>query len=321
MGAINAGWADMGLHPETFWLGYATSGAVAWHPGSPDPAESIATFYPLFYGHRVVNMNRVYELMSTQAQFWSDSWDTAESKSRKPIWGNSYRIFDPPRPAHDQILPLPPVPGPDLTITHDWDKENIKRFQLASEFLRDNDELMGLLHTNLERADLNRYNLEVFLSIAKLYRQNLEMLQTVERMHEALVGAEGARNTQPKNALANVDRALEHADAIQYSRNVALADAIATWEKSWFPRVAEANGRRYVHELDDVKDHLPDRTADMSYLVYRELMLPFGEWVEQVRAARDEYAQAHKLPLRKSRFDWKDLKPVYVPPAPEEDTE
>jgi len=92
-----------------------------------------------------------------------------------------------------------------------------------------------------------------------------------------------------------------------------LADTIATWYKSWLPRVAEANGRHFLHELDDVKDHLPDRTVDMSYLVYRELLLPFGEWVEEVRAARDQYAQAHNLPLWKGHFDWKDLKPVYVP--------
>jgi hypothetical protein len=48
MGMINAGWGDMGLHPETFWLGYATAAAAGWHPGSPDPAESMAAFYPLF---------------------------------------------------------------------------------------------------------------------------------------------------------------------------------------------------------------------------------------------------------------------------------
>jgi hypothetical protein len=63
--------------------------------------------------------------------------------------------------------------------------------------------------------------------------------------------------------------------------------------------------------LDDVKDHLPDRTVDMSYLVYRELQLPFGEWVEQVRVARNRYAQSHGLPVRNERFDWQDLKPVY----------
>ena len=85
------------------------------------------------------------------------------------------------------------------------------------------------------------------------------------------------------------------------------------------PRVAEANGRRFLHEVDDVKDHLPDRTIDMSYLVYRELLLPFGEWAEQMRAARNQYAQSHGLPARNERFDWQDLNPMYrVAETPEQ---
>src|SRR5205814_1937875 len=124
-----------------------------------------------------------------------------------------------------------------------------------------------------------------------------------------------------EQAVDAVDQALEMVRKMRDERNQVLREATATWQESWLPRVAEANGRRYVHELDDAKDHLPDRTIDMSYLVYRELLLPFGEWVEQVRAARNQYAQAHKLPVRNDRFDWKGLKPVYVPPAPEEDTE
>jgi hypothetical protein len=49
----------------------------------------------------------------------------------------------------------------------------------------------------------------------------------------------------------------------------------------------------------------------MTYLVYRELQLPFGDWVEQVRAARNQYAQSHGLRPRNERFDWQDLNPVY----------
>jgi hypothetical protein len=65
-------------------------------------------------------------------------------------------------------------------------------------------------------------------------------------------------------------------------RNTVLQDATTTWHKSWFPRVAEANGRRYLDQADDVKDHEPVRTIDMSCLVYRELLLPLGEWARQV---------------------------------------
>jgi hypothetical protein len=299
MGTVNAAWGDSGLHPETFWLGYAGTASAAWHPGAPDPGETMASFYPIFYGLRVTRMDRVYELMSGQAQFWSDSWETAESTARKPIWGNSDGPFNPPRLARDQRLTLPPVPSADLAYTSKWSLENARRLELASTFLAENDELLGLLRENLPRADRNAYGIEVFLSIAQLYRQNLEMLQGIARI-DALLKAQ---------SVASVDRALGEARKIRDARNRAFADAVETWQKSWFPRVAEANGRRFRHEVDDVKDHLPDRTVDMTYLIYRELLLPFGEWIEQVRAARNQHAAAHGLAVSNERFDWKELTP------------
>src|SRR5260370_14367323 len=69
MGSLNAGWADMGLHPETFWLGYAPAAAAAWHPRSPHPAENVAAFYTLFYGNRLAHMDRLYQLLSTYSPF------------------------------------------------------------------------------------------------------------------------------------------------------------------------------------------------------------------------------------------------------------
>jgi len=107
-------------------------------------------------------------------------------------------------------------------------------------------------------------------------------------------------------ALAALDRALDIAENIRQQRNTVLRDATTTWQKSWLPRVAEANGRRYLAQVDDVKDHLPMRTVDMSYLVYRELEYPLGEWASETLAARNRYAQAHHLATRQWRFDWKD---------------
>jgi len=86
MGVVNAGWADGGLHPETFWLGYAAG-------------EAPSNFYRLFYGWHAADMDRLYCLMSYQAQFWSDSWETGPSQSRQGIWGNSNRIYHPRQPA------------------------------------------------------------------------------------------------------------------------------------------------------------------------------------------------------------------------------
>lgn len=313
IGEVNAGWADMGLHPETFWLGYVTASAAAWRPGSPNPRESMSSFYPLFYGPNAVNMDRVYQLMSEQAQFWTDSWDQIDSKARKPIWGSSYAIYNPPKPAHDQTLPLPPAPKSDLEYQSAWSSENHKRIALAAQSMSGNQAVTGLLHENMRLAQFNRYNLEVYLSIADLCRQNLEMIDGIHHMDEALASASKLRAKNPKQALSEIDRSLDIAHSIQQQRNEVLKNAETTWYKSWHPRVSEANGRRFLHELDDVKDHLPDRTVDMSYLVYREKLLPFGDWVNAILSARNQFAAAHRLPARDERFDWSDLTVVRAP--------
>jgi hypothetical protein len=310
IGAINAGWADSGLHPETFWLGYAAGTAAAWKPAA-DAQESVNAFYRLFYGPHALDIERIYRLMSWQAQFWSDSWETGPSQARKPIWGNSNSIFNPKRPAQDQFLPLPQAPTAELGYSTKWSADNARRLQLAATYLSQNDELLGLLKDNLRRADFNRYNLEVFLSIARLCRHNLEMLADLGRMDTLLVSAASASgNGQPGQAVAAADQALAVAQGIRRRRNTVLREITATWYRNWYPRVQAANGRRFLHELDDVKDHPGDRTVDLSYQLLREVLLPFGEWVERIREARNRYAGAYDYPANNQAFDWKNLASV-----------
>jgi hexosaminidase len=309
MGMFVAGWADAGLHPETFWLGYASGPAAAWHRSPSSSQELENSFYPLFYGPNTIDMGGLYQLMSEQAQFWEDSWETGPSAARTPIFGNSYGVFNPPRPAHDQYLPTLPVPSAELLhLGSDWRLENQKRLELASGFLAQNDRLLDLLHTNIRRVNFNRYNLEVYLSLAGLYRQNLLMLQDLGRISDNLRAAEAsAGRGESERALESLDRTIISAENIRQQRNKALEDAAATWYKSWFPRVSEANGRKYFDQVDDVKDHQPVRTIDMSYLIYRELLYPLGDWARRVIAVRNEYAQAHHLPVRDYKFNWNEI--------------
>ena len=308
IGSFVAGWADAGLHPETFWLGYTTGPAAAWHPASASPAELMNSFYVSFYGPEAQNMGRLYQLMSEQAQIWDDTWEISPSSSRTPIWGNSDRIFDPPKSAEDQTLPLLPIPSAaNLTISHDWKQENSRRLEIVATALQENDELLDLLYANLQTVKENRYNLEVFLSIADLYRQNLEMILELGQMSELLKAAQAAASQgKTSEAIESLDEALNTASGIQRRRNRSLQDATTTWYRTWFPRVPEANGRRYLNQVDDVKDHGPVRTVDMSYLIYRELLYPLGDWSAGTLAARNEYARAHQLPERAGELNWKD---------------
>ena len=163
-------------------------------------------------------MDRVYQLMSEQAQFWTDSWDQIDSKARKPIWGSSYAIYNPPKPAHDQTLPLPPAPKSDLEYQSAWSSENQKRIDLAAQSMSGNQTVTGLLHENMRLVQFNRYNLEVYLSIAELCRQNLEMIDGIHHMDAALASASKLRTKNPKQALSEIDRALDTARSIRQQR-------------------------------------------------------------------------------------------------------
>jgi hypothetical protein len=309
LGIINAGWADAGLHPETFWLGYVCINAVGWRPGTPDAQETMRSFYRIFYGPGARDVERLYRLMSRQAQFWSDSWETVDSTSTKPIFGNSREIFSTKRLREDQTIPLPPPPsGQDLAYSSSWARPCRGRLRLSARFRVENDELMRLLSANVEKAEFNRYNLEVLQSIAKICRQNLEFLGGLGRIDELFISAQiASREGEAEKALDAIDQALELVREIHRQRNRVFRDAVQVWYQTWYPRVAEGNGRRFLHDLDDVKDHVPDRTIDMSFLIYRQLQLPFGEWHSQVQAARNSYAQKNRLPERREEFEWNKL--------------
>jgi len=254
-------------------------------------------------------MGRLYQLMSEQAQFYKESWDVVASNARVGIWGDYQPIiYKPRRPAHDQTLPLPPVPsGALLNRDHGWAKLNARRLELASFYYSQNDTLMDLLNRNLQSVQFNHYNLEVYVSIARLYRQNLQMLADLQQINGLLDSAQNAAgNAQAAEAVRSVDQALDLAQEIRGQRNATYADAVRVWEKGWYPRVEEANGRKYLNEVDDVKDHLPMRTVDLSYLIYRELLLPLGQWYDHVEAARNHYAQSYNLPARNDNLDWSD---------------
>ena len=176
----------------------------------------------------------------------------------------------------------------------------------------ENDELVNLLYKNLSTVQFNRYNLEVYYSIAKLCRQNLLMLKGLEEINNDLVAAEEqAAKLHYTDAVAALDKAIDTAGMIRDERNQTLQDVTSTWYETWFPRVREANGRRIA---DDPQDFMDTKTSDyrrrrqvgLLYLIDREFALPFGEWVNQVQGVRNAYAAAHDLPARQGKFDWQD---------------
>ncbi|HUQ66947.1 MAG TPA: glycoside hydrolase family 20 zincin-like fold domain-containing protein [Flavitalea sp.] len=309
MGVIVAAWGDAGLNPETFWLGYAAGAAPGWNNKSMTSQDLSNRFYHSFYGPNTIHMDSIYGLLSSQADFWDKSWDWMASDWRTPIFGNSYKIFDTAKPAKDQTLPMFPVPsGTDLSLNINWNEINKERLALAERFMTDNSKLMELLQANLERIDYQQYNLHVLYSVARLCRQNLNMLLDLKSMNELLMLASRTASRDPMMSLSLIDIALDRVKRIANDRNEVLQSVSHVWYTDWFPRVNKANGRTFLNQVDDVKDHQPVRTVDLSYLILRQLKYPLGKWFDDVLASRNQFAKQHNLSSRTEHFDWQKYK-------------
>ena len=87
MGMFVAGWADAGLHPETFWLGYATGPAAAWHRRHRFAGVE-NSFYPLFYGAGVSDIGRSLSAHERTSAILGGKLGNGAVRRTNPDFGN-----------------------------------------------------------------------------------------------------------------------------------------------------------------------------------------------------------------------------------------
>ena len=300
IGVFGAAWDDCGLHNETFWLGWSTVAQNGWAPGLASAEQTTAEFMNVFYGPRVYQMVDVYQAMQNQARFFERSWDRVVSRVRDPGYGNSYgkgigtirRDYTLPKPA------LPNLPGLDYTPIYNGGKYG-KLVDNARNAAIENDLLTHRIQENIGRADRNRYNLEVLLSLAELTGHQSRLILGMRSIEDRLQAArDAAEKASQKQALGQLVAAYGLAREIVAGRKDVFANLKRTWEKSRYPKGQEVNGRKFVHVLDDVKDHWADRRADLSYMIAPEESIGLEKWMGELGTTIQEYARVHHLPVR-----------------------
>lgn len=134
------------------------------------------------------------------------------------------------------------------------------------------------------------------------------MIEEMGQINQALQAvSHAAENVQAGRAVEDLDPAPFRLPAKSVTSVIRLSRILSIrGMKAGILGCPRPTGVVFLHELDDVKDHLADRTVTVDYLVYRELTLAFGDWVKEVQAVRNQYAEAPGLPTETNAFDWKD---------------
>ncbi|MFN0086457.1 MAG: beta-N-acetylhexosaminidase [Blastocatellia bacterium] len=300
IGVYGAAWGDSGLHSETFWLGWATVAAYGWAPGIPPVEQTVAEFMTAYYGTRVSDMVEVYRGLQAQAGFYERSWDRVISTTRGSGYGNSDgKGIGTTR--FDHTLPQPGLPAmPGLRFTPVYAAGRYATLvEDAARAARENSVLVHRLYQNLGKADRNRHNLEVFLSLAELTGHHNRLLLGMREIEDRLRTArEQAEKNAPQEAVGHLVAAYEQARGIVEERHRTYRRLTAVWEKSRFPKGREVNGRKFLHVLDDTKDHVADRRADLTYMTAPEESIELEQWMKNLAAVLQDYARKNNVTVR-----------------------
>ncbi len=299
IGVFGAAWGDSGLHNETFWLGWAAVAEMGWRPGPLPVEQMVAEFMNIYYGPRVSEMVEVYRGLQAQARFFESSWDRVISKARGPGYGNSYGKGT-GTTRFDQTLPQPARPAvPGLSFTPVYVGRYETLVENARRMALENDALIHRIHQNITKADRNRYNLEVLLSIAELTGHHNRMILGMKGIEDRLKSARAAaEKNDPQQAVGQLVGAYDQARNIVEERHQAFRRLKTVWEKSRFPKGREVNGKKFYHVLDDTKDHWADRRPDLSYMIAPEESVELEKWMKQLALVIQEYAQKNNVRAR-----------------------
>jgi hexosaminidase len=300
VGVYGAAWDDSGLHSETFWLGWATVAQYGWNPGTAPVEQTAAEFMNIYYGRDAGSLMEIYRSLQNQARFFQRSWDRVVSRVRGPGYGNSDgKGLGTTR--YDQTLPSPPSPRlPGLDFVPVYRENYQERLQEAAQRALENDVLVHELLQAMSSVTRNRYNLEVFLSLARLTGHQNRVLLGMREIEDRLESArQAASKGNSKKAARSLAGAYGIAGTITEERKSTFAELQKVWEKSRFPKGREVNGKKFVHILDDVKDHWADRRSDLSYMIAPEESIGLEKWREDLRTLITAYQKQNHLPESK----------------------
>jgi hypothetical protein len=296
IGVFGAAWGDSGLHNETFWLGWSAVAQYGWSRGRPSPEQHAVEFMRLYYGPNVEGMAEIYQTMHSQARAWERTWDRVRSRTRGfayANWDGRKGVIDAIR--WDMTLTPPPVPASGLVFQPAFAARYRKFLDEARTRAAENEQLLHALQECFGKAERNRYNLEVFLSLARFMGHHWSLLAGLARAEREL--SEATVQKDPKEALARLVSPHNIAARLEAEGERIFGDLVAVFEKSRFPKGQSVGGRHFVHILDDTKDHWADRTADMGYMMAPERSIGLPAWRKKLRAAIEDYAKSKNIPV------------------------
>lgn len=270
-GMICTSWDDSGLHNQTWMLRFVTAAEFSWNALSEQSLEEFtAKYFKNYYGNEVADMEELFMLLNEGAYFYMESFE-------RNVWH------------HGEIgkTHIPDLPRTDV-LEYDpyWNKEYGHRVAVAGEFLEKMGRALQICEHNLAVDIANKYDMEVFKSIALLIEHTAKTYLDLSSLEHSITKAHRQRFLDLDSTLYHLDKARSTV-AGQLERRQHIYDyLVEVWERMRLPKGMETEEKKFFFQQDRAR-HFANRTPDLSYQIYDEQLLGLEDYLDKLTAYRD----------------------------------
>ena len=285
-GVIKTSWDDSGLPMQAWMLGFVTTASYSWNVSSPSPGIFINSFFRNYFGKNVKDMEELYKLLNDGAYFYMSTFE-------RNVWhhGNIGKTH------------LPDLPRGDA-VEYDpyWNIEYKDQISKAKEMIIKMERAEEICRLNLSKQLNNSYDIEVFLSIARLVKHTALVYNNLSDLESAIAEANEQRFISHDSTMYNLKKAENIISNSLERRKRTYDDLVYTWNKTRLPKGMSTTNKKYFFRQDRAR-HFANRTPDMSYLVIDEMDLNLEDYLSKLKDFIGKYQKVYMESPNESVLD------------------
>ncbi len=280
-GVIRTSWDDSGLPMQAWMLSFATTAAFSWNASSPSLPGFSSTFFNNRYGVGAIEMDSVFKLLNEGAYFYMESFEREVW-----AWGEIGKTH------------LPDLPRGDA-VEYDpfWNTQYAERVRQSDLFITKMNSVISICNANLARDIDNKYDIEIFISLADLIKHTALTYLDLSNVEHAIKNAHQLRFVDLQQSYSYLTEAENIITKSIERRKKVFTGLVTLWEKTRLPKGMSTSTKQYFFEQDRTR-HFANRVADMSYLILDEQQLDMEGYLLQLQKYMDYF---HKRFLNDNR--------------------
>jgi hypothetical protein len=252
-GMIRTSWDDSGVPTQGWMLSFVTAAAYSWNASAPALAEFTRSFFRNYYGPAEQSLDSLFLLLNEGAYFYYETFE-------RQVW-------------HFGIIGkthLPDLPrGDGLEYDPYWNQQYEDKVRQAAVFKEKMEHAMQLCRNNLSLPLHHRHELEIFETIAELFRHTAQTYLDLSSLENAIRKAHISRFVNYDTAYAALLAAQQIVESNLSRRESVYNHLVQVWEQTRFPKGMSLPGKPYFFR-QDITRHFANRTADMRFVLIDE---------------------------------------------------